>query len=217
MDLQLLLAIQALRLLRAEHSDLGRKCPYGCCHRIIWNWAQYDAIAEIFSKDGPGLPALAHSRGNRYLPPIRYHKTLRHGHEILPWSSASLPEQTVGRLADRADRSNMPSRTLAQRYVEEGLRMDEHPLIGFVDGPAGRRARLVGGPDVWEVIAIARDNNGDLSETAAYLELPLGLVQAAASYYGAHPQEIDERIEHNRRETHDAHRSFLAARDALGG
>jgi hypothetical protein len=25
----------------------------------------------------------------------------------------------------------MPSRTLAQRYVEEGLRMDEHPLVRF--------------------------------------------------------------------------------------
>src|SRR5580700_11191942 len=108
--------------------------------------------------------------------------------------SIRLPEQTVGQLADRADRSNMPSRTLAQRYVEEGLRMDEHPLIRFADGPSGRRARLIGGPDVWEVIAVARDNDGDLAETAAYLELSLGLVQAAASYYAAYPQEVDERI-----------------------
>jgi hypothetical protein len=131
--------------------------------------------------------------------------------------SIRLPEQTVDRLADRADRSHMPSRTLAQRYVEEGLRMDEHPLVRFADGPSGRRARLVGGPDVWEVVAVARDNNGELAETAAYLELPLGLVQAAASYYAAYPQEVDERIERNRREAHDAHRAFLAGRDALAG
>jgi hypothetical protein len=129
--------------------------------------------------------------------------------------SIRLPEQTIGRLADRAERANMPSRTLAQRYVEEGLRMDEHPLIRFADGPAGRRARLIGGPDVWEVIAVARDNGGDLAETAAYLELALGHVQAAAAYYAAHPQEIDERIERNRREARDAHRAFLAAQDAL--
>jgi hypothetical protein len=48
-------------------------------------------------------------------------------------------DPVVGRLADRADRydrSNMPPRTLAQRYVEEGLRMDEHPLIRFADFPA---------------------------------------------------------------------------------
>jgi hypothetical protein len=131
--------------------------------------------------------------------------------------SIRLPEQTVGRLADRAGRANMPSRTLAQRYVEEGLRMDEHPLIRFADGPSGRRARLLGGPDVWEVIAVARDNDGDVVETAAYLELSLGLVQAAASYYGAYPQEIDERIERNRREAEEAHGAFLAAREALGG
>ena len=131
--------------------------------------------------------------------------------------SIRLPELTVGRLADRAGRSNMPSRTLAQRYVEEGLRMDEHPLIRFADGPAGRRARLVGGPDVWEVVRVARDNDGDLAETARYLELSLGLVQAAAAYYGAYPQEVDERIESNRREAQDAHAAFLAARDALGG
>ena len=131
--------------------------------------------------------------------------------------SIRLPEQTVDRLADRADRSHMPSRTLAQRYVEEGLRMDEHPLVRFADGPSGRRARLVGGPDVWEVIAVARDNGGDLAETAAYLELSLGLAQAAASYYAAYPQEVDERIERNRREAHDAHRAFLSARDALAG
>lgn len=131
--------------------------------------------------------------------------------------SIRLPEQTVGRLADRAGRSNMPSRTLAQRYVEEGLRMDEHPLVHFADGPSGRRARLLGGPDVWEVIAIAHDNGGDLTETAAYLELSLGLVQAAASYYAAYQQEVNERIERNRREARDAHRAFLAARDALSG
>ncbi len=95
--------------------------------------------------------------------------------------------------------------------------MDEHPLVRYVDGPAGRRARLLGGPDVWEVIAVAQDNDGDLEETAAYLELPLGLVQAAAAYYGAYQEEVDERIERNRRETNEAHAAFLAARKALAG
>ena len=130
--------------------------------------------------------------------------------------SIRLPEQTVGRLVDRAGRFSMAPRTLAQRYVEEGLRMDDHPLVRYVDGPAGRRARLVGGPDVWEVIAVANDNDGDLRETAAYLELSLGLVQAAAAYYGAYQQEIDEWIERNRREVDEAHAAFLTARRALG-
>ncbi len=93
--------------------------------------------------------------------------------------------------------------------------MDDHPLVRFAEGPAGRRARLIGGPDVWEVIALVRENDGDLRETASYLELPLGLVQAAAAYYGAYPQEIDERIESGRRETEEAHAAFLAGRRAL--
>src|ERR1700722_15493416 len=38
------------------------------------------------------------------------------------------------------------------RLVDEALRAREHPLITFKDGPAGRRARVVGGPDVWEII-----------------------------------------------------------------
>lgn len=130
--------------------------------------------------------------------------------------SIRLPEKTIGRLSDRADRSQMPARTLAQRYVEEGLRMDENPLIRFADGPSGRRPRLIGGPDVWEVIAVAKDNHGELAETAAYLELSLGLVQAAASYYAAYPDEIDAHIERNRRETEEAHAAFLASRQALG-
>jgi hypothetical protein len=41
---------------------------------------------------------------------------------------------------------------VAARLVDEGLRMDEHPSVAFREGPIGRRATLVGGPDVWEVI-----------------------------------------------------------------
>jgi hypothetical protein len=58
--------------------------------------------------------------------------------------SVRLNDATIVRLGRHAQRAHLAPRTLAQRYVEEGLRMDEHPLIRFADGPAGRRARLVG-------------------------------------------------------------------------
>jgi uncharacterized protein (DUF433 family) len=107
---------------------------------------------------------------------------------------------------------HLAPRTLAQRYVEEGLRMDEHPLVRFVDGPAGRRARLVGtGSDVWEVIATVKDNDGNIADTVDHLHLPLGLVQAAVGYYGAFVDEID-RNEHDA--TH-AHNAWLAGQAAL--
>ena len=64
-----------------------------------------------------------------------------------------LPEPTLNRLEARAHPIRETRTGLAERYLEEGLCMDEHPGIGFVDGPAGRRAVLVGtGLDVWEVL-----------------------------------------------------------------
>src|SRR5205085_10293362 len=76
--------------------------------------------------------------------------------------SLRLPDATLDRLGARARSRSVAPRTLAQRYVEEGLRIDEHPLIRFVDGPAGRRPRLLGtGLDVWAAIWLVRDNDGD--------------------------------------------------------
>ena len=76
-----------------------------------------------------------------------------------------------------------------------------HPLIRFVDGASGRRASMVGsGLDVWEVIATVRDNDGSLEEAASYLQIPLGLVQAAVTYYGEYRDEIDAEIELNEAE-----------------
>jgi uncharacterized protein (DUF433 family) len=130
--------------------------------------------------------------------------------------SVRLNDATLARLGSRAQRVRLPPRTLAQRYVEEGLRMDEHPLIRFADGPAGRRARLIGtGKDIWEIIAVVRDNDGSPAETARYLELPLGLIQAAIAYYGAYTDEIDQLINLNEQETAEAHAAYLAGQAAL--
>jgi uncharacterized protein (DUF433 family) len=130
--------------------------------------------------------------------------------------SVRLNDATISRLGARARRAHLPPRTLAQRYVEEGLRMDEHPLIRFADGPAGRRARITGtGKDVHEIIAAVRDNGGDAAETARYLEIPLGLVQAAIAYYGAYTSEIDQQIEANEQEAAEAHAAYLAGQAAV--
>ncbi len=130
--------------------------------------------------------------------------------------SVRLSDATLTRLGNRARRAHLPPRTLAQRYVEEGLRMDEHPLVRFSDGPAGRRARLVGtGKDVWEIIAVVRDNDGDHAEAARYLEIPVGLIQAAISYYGTFKAEIDELIDLNDHETTEAHNAYIAGHEAL--
>jgi len=34
--------------------------------------------------------------------------------------------------------------------------MKEHPGVVFREGPSGRRAVLIGGPDVWEVVRVVK-------------------------------------------------------------
>jgi uncharacterized protein (DUF433 family) len=102
-------------------------------------------------------------------------------------------ERTLKRLDERAHEIRETRTGLAERYVEEGLRMDEHPGIGFADGPAGRRAILLGtGLDVWEVVDTARQNGGSVDGAARYLELPVGAIRTAVRYYGAFQAEIDD-------------------------
>jgi hypothetical protein len=88
---------------------------------------------------------------------------------------------------------------LANRLIDEGLRMEEHPGVIFRPGPAGRRPGLVGGPDIWEIARVLRDlslRGEDLVRKAADLTgLPAHEVRAAHRYYDAHRDEIDEWID----------------------
>jgi uncharacterized protein (DUF433 family) len=123
---------------------------------------------------------------------------------------------TRQRLTEGARRAGLPERTLAQRYLEEGLRHDAHPLIHFLDGPSGRRASVLGrGLDVWEVIATIGDNDGSLAHTADYLQVPAGLVEAAVAYYGEFRVEIDEEIARNESEYERGHAAVAAGERAL--
>jgi hypothetical protein len=65
--------------------------------------------------------------------------------------SVRLDDALAERLRMRARAAGESLSDRLRRYAEEGARRDEHPLITFRDGPTGRRAGLVGGPDVWEV------------------------------------------------------------------
>src|SRR5664279_5957331 len=76
---------------------------------------------------------------------------------------------------------------LAQRLVDEGLRMADHPGVVFKDGPSGRRAALAFGPDVWEIVKVLReiDERGaaTLAAAADLLALPEAKVGVAMHYY----------------------------------
>jgi hypothetical protein len=95
---------------------------------------------------------------------------------------------------------------------DEEDRLKDHPGIVFRDGPAGRRAGLLSGPDVWEVVGgfRASGDQADLEELSEDLGLTRVQVKAAFEYYDEFPVEIDEWIRHNREEA-DAYQALFKA------
>lgn len=91
--------------------------------------------------------------------------------------------------------------------------------IVFRDGPSGRRAGLMGGPDVWEVVSAVRgsDQRGDAAIVAAARDLDLSVarVQTAVAYYGAHAEEIDAEIVENEIAADEALRAWRAQQQLL--
>lgn len=77
-------------------------------------------------------------------------------------------------------------------------------MITFRDGPTGRRAKLLDGPDVWEVAMWVEDlaaEHDPVATLARESGLTLSQIDAALSYRAAYPDEIAARIELHRNET----------------
>jgi uncharacterized protein (DUF433 family) len=106
---------------------------------------------------------------------------------------------TLEHLRRRAREAGQPQTALAERYIEEGLRMDEHPLVYFRDGAAGRRPALLGTRlDVADVIETIHQNDNSVDQAATYLELPVDRVEACLRYYAEYRAEVDDWIERSR-------------------
>jgi hypothetical protein len=118
--------------------------------------------------------------------------------------SVRLDDALAERLRLRARAAGETLSDRLRRYAEEGARREEHPLVVFRDGPTGRRAGLLGGPDVWEVVMWVDDLVEESDPAAALAEdsaLTRSQVDAALRYRTAYPDEIAARIELHRRET----------------
>lgn len=124
----------------------------------------------------------------------------------------------VDRLALRSEAVGTTKSRLAERYVEEGLRADEHPGIVFRGGPAGRRAAVAGGPDVWEVVAVLKEADEEaepIAWGAESLNLSEVKVRAALRYYSQYSEEIDERLRRNVEEADAAEAAWRREQTAL--
>ncbi|MGH9105348.1 MAG: ribbon-helix-helix protein, CopG family [Acidimicrobiales bacterium] len=118
--------------------------------------------------------------------------------------SVRIDEDLAERLRARARAAGETLSERLRRYAEEGSRRDEHPLVTFRDGPTGRRAGLLGGPDIWEVAMWLDDLSGEPEPVAVLVEgsgLTRSQVDAAMRYRATYPDEVAARIELHRRET----------------
>jgi uncharacterized protein (DUF433 family) len=106
---------------------------------------------------------------------------------------------TIDQLQRRCRELGATQTSLVERYLEEGMRMDEHPLLYFREGAAGRRPALTGTRvDVWQVIETLGQNANEIESTAEYLGIAAERVRACVGYYADYGGEIDEWIERAR-------------------
>ncbi len=108
-------------------------------------------------------------------------------------------EELIAELEDRARRRGENATSVAERYLREGLRREEHPLIAFREGAAGRRPTLVGTRlDVAQVIDTLRESDNSVEAAAEYLDVPEPSIRAAIRYYAEFQEEVDAWREHVR-------------------
>lgn len=90
--------------------------------------------------------------------------------------------------------------SVANRFVDEALRMEEHPGVLFRAGRTGRRAVVVGGPDVRDIVRAVRSARVEEPELApaevvalvqSNTGVPDRLIDMAIRYWSAYPDEID--------------------------
>ncbi len=128
--------------------------------------------------------------------------------------SYRLDPQLKARLTQRAHDEGVSETSLVSRLLGEGLKTASHPGIVYRDGPAGRRAAVARGPDVWEVVVALRHTGerGDARVGAAAEQLDIAeqAVRTAVSFAATHPDEVEAMI--NRNEA-AAERAEQAARE----
>lgn len=112
--------------------------------------------------------------------------------------SYRLGEDLKRRLAECAAEEGISETALVTRLLDEGLKTGAHPGIVYRGGPAGRRAALGAGPDVWEIVIAVRHAAGDgeekIRDVAQALGLAEHLVRLAVDFAATHPNEIEASI-----------------------
>lgn len=133
-------------------------------------------------------------------------------------TSFRLDEELLKRIEAESRVASTSVTSLVSSLLDEGLKTRQFPGVVYRSGPSGRRAGLVGGPDVWEVIRDLRHWPGRGMERVERLAEDLGLsvmlVMLATDFHSAFPDEIEARIEADERAAEQI-RLQAQRRDAL--
>lgn len=115
-----------------------------------------------------------------------------------------IPSDLEAELEERFDDLQWSPSEGLRAIIAEWISTGRFPALEFRDTAVGRRAAVRGGPEVWEVVAVAGPGYGAggaldprVRDHFSWVD-PSGLEQALA-YAAAYPAEINRIIERNRR------------------
>ena len=113
--------------------------------------------------------------------------------------SIRIQEKTCKEIERIASESGKEFSSVVNELLDESVRMQRCPGIVFIEGAAGRRARVAGtGIDVWELITTFRSVDEYPNRLRqAYHWLTEQQISSALCYYKAYPEEIDRLIKQN--------------------
>ena len=112
-----------------------------------------------------------------------------------------LPEALLREITRYAKRRRIGPSEALRAIVDECVTMAKYPALEFRDGPAGRRPGLRGGPDVWELVMVARDAGSEAEALRGYFgpHLSAEAIGQALSYAGEHREDVEVWLEENDR------------------
>jgi hypothetical protein len=123
--------------------------------------------------------------------------------------SVAAPSPVSVRLPSSLDRWVRQQASMEHRTVADMVRVLTHearvtrlfPPIVYRDGPTGRRAAFLDGPDIWEVLEpyLLNDQDEDILRES-WPHLPAWKLEMAQRFHELFPEEIEARVARNNAE-----------------